>query len=158
MDEEYRRYAVVQARRYMQHVRSLAHTVRMIKSEIDELRDLADGIGGVDYARPSVAAMPNVDAVPDAVARLQSLTAEYEAELSDYIAEQREAHACLLEVDGVHAMLLTLRYVEGKTWVDVADAMGYSEDHVRKDLHEDALAALYQHIPHMWRDPIYPAM
>lgn len=158
MDEEYRAYTVGQAKRYMQHIRSLNHSVRMLRSEIDELRDMAGGLSGIDYARPQVRTSPSADAVPNAVIRIDSLASELEAELSDYIAEKERAHRALAEVDGLYAELLAYRYLEGKSWADVADALGYSEVHARTVLHDDALAALYPYLPHGWRDPVYPAI
>lgn len=164
MDEEYRRYTVEQAKRYMQHIRSLNHTVRMLESEIDELRDLAGGLSGIDYATPQVASSPSADAVPNAVIRIESLTAELEAELSDYIAEKERAHRALAEVDGFYAALLTYRYCEGRPWADVTELLSverskpYSQKYVEQELRDAALAALYPYIPHGWRDPVHPAI
>ena len=38
--------------------------------------------------------------------------------------------------------LLSLRYIEFMTWVQVADEMGYNDYHLRKNLHKKALCAV----------------
>lgn len=158
MDEEYRRYTVDKSKRYMQHIRSLNHSVRMLEAEMDELRDMAAGLHGIDYAKPFVKSSQNADAIPNALARIESIMDEYESELGEFLDEQQAAHAALKEIDAVYAELLSFRYVQGMPWADVSERMKYSEEYVKRELHEDALAALYPYIPHGWRDPIHRAI
>jgi len=158
MDEDYRSYIVEKSKRYMQHIRSLNHSVRMLEAEMDELRDMAAGLHGIDYSKPYVKSSPSTDAIPNALARIESIMAEYEAELGEFLDEQHTAHVALRNVDAVYAELLSFRYVQGMPWADVAARMHHAEDYVRKELHDDALAALYPYIPHGWRDPIHRAI
>ena len=158
MDEEYRRYLIEQSKRYMMNVRSLNHSIRMLRSEIEELESLATGLKGVDYTRDVVKVSPSNDAIPNAVIKLDSLKSEYVEELDGYLGEQARAHEALSHIEPLLAELLTLRYLEGKPWAEVAERMLYDEDHVRKYLHETALVALHPYIPHPWRDPLHQAV
>lgn len=158
MDEEYRKYLVEQSKRYMVHIRSLNHSIRMLRSEIDELREMASGVDGIDYTRDVVSTSANPDRIPNSVAKLVSMEAEYDEELSGYLDEQRQAHDALRNIEPLLARLLTSRYLEGKPWAEVAEIMGYDEGHVRKYLHEAALVSLHPYLPHPWRDPLHSAI
>ena len=158
MDEEYRRYLIEQSKRYMMHVRSLNHSIRMLRSEIEEMESLATGLKGIDYTRDVVKTSPSPDAIPNAVIKLDSMKSEYVEELDSYLDEQKQAHDALSNIEPMLNELLTLRYLEGRPWAEVAGRMVYDEDHVRKYLHEAALVSLHPYLPHPWRDPFHSAV
>ena len=169
MDDEYREYTAAKAKAYLQRIRSLNHTERAIRSELQELREMASGVAGIDYSRPRIKSTRNVDLMADALARIESMMDEYDAELVALLEEKARAKAALANIDPVYAELLTYRYIEGKPWADVRllmtrDARGkvhpelaYSEDHIRKVMHREALCELYPYLPTQWRDPLHHA-
>lgn len=146
--DEYMDYMRMRSKRYLQRVRAVVHTVAMIRSEIDELDEMMDGVGAVRYDTDRVKAAPDDEGLLRRIERVDSLKAEYQEELDRNLQWQADAHAALANVRQPWRAVLTYRYLEGMPWADVADAVGYSEDYVRKDMHDNGLVELYPHIPH----------
>lgn len=150
------RYRAECSRRYMEHVGALGSAVRRLQAEIDDVRAMLLP-GGLSYGAP---ASPNVrtDAIPDGVARLHGLVADYCAELAGYVDEVRGAHAALARLSDERARsVLTLHYLHGMTWAQVAAGLSYSRQHV-KALARAALADLYDFLPPAWAPPVQRAI
>lgn len=158
MTEEYERYKRMQASRWMEHVRSLGRRVRSIAEEIEAQRELASGVQAVRYDGAPSGGAASGDAIPNAVARLQELIAEYVAEQAGYVEEQREAHEALrLIEDDACRDALTKHYLLGCNWERVCVDMGYTWDGMMA-LRRRALLAAYDRMPARWRDPMHPAI
>ena len=158
MDPEYRSYTAAKSRAYLSHIRSLILTVRQLQSEMEGLEALASGLTGIDYTRPIIRTSPSQDRLERVVIRLDSMRDEYAAELAGYLEEQNEAHGLIGLAGQPYAALLTERYLHGRTWADTADAICYQETYARTELHEEALARIYPHLPAPWRDPTHRAV
>nr|WP_211226704.1 DUF1492 domain-containing protein [Sporomusa ovata] len=62
----------------------------------------------------------------NAITRLVDLECEIDADIDRLVDLKRELAAFISQVDNqVCKMLLELRYLEGNTWEDVAEQMGY---------------------------------
>lgn len=154
LTDEYADYMRMWSKRYLQRVRATVHTVAMIRSEIAELESSMDGIGAVRYDRESVSAHPDDEGLLRRIERMDSLRAELRSELDANLQAQADAHAALSHVRQPWRAVLTYRYLQGMTWASVTaklqaeHGMAYSEDHVRKDMHDNGLLELYPHVPH----------
>lgn len=148
LTEEFADYMRSWSRRYLQRVRSTIHTIAQLESEISELESMMDGVRGIDYSRDKVNSAANDDGMVNAIARMESLKAEYKDELDAHLQVKADAHAALRNVRQPWRSVLTYRYLEGMPWADVADRAGYSEVHCRTDLHDNGLLELYAFIPH----------
>ena len=148
LTEEFADYMRGWSKRYLQRVRSTIHAIAQLASEIDELGQMMDGVKGVDYSRDRVSAPASDDGMVNAIARMDSLRAEYRDELDAHLQVKADAHAALRKVRQPWRSVLTYRYLEGMAWADVADRAGYSEVHCKSDLHDNGLLELYQYIPH----------
>lgn len=148
---EWESYKARWSKRYLADVRGLVHSIAMIRSEIDELADMLDGISGIDYARDARGGADD-EALIRRIERLDSLRAEYIAELDGCIAAQERAHRALANIGQPFRAVLTYRYIQGLAWADVADAVGYSEQHCKTVLHPRALSEVYPFIPHEFDD------
>lgn len=155
LTDEFAEYMRSWSRRYLQRVRATIHTVAQLRSEIAELEAMMDGVKGVDYTRDKVSASATDDAMVNAIARMESLRAEYRDELERYLQVQADAHSALRNVRQPWRAVLTYRYVEGLSWASVTEQLAkpgekknYAEDYVRKELHDNGLLELYQFIPH----------
>lgn len=158
MTEEYERYRRSQAARWLEHVRGLGNRIRTLRSEIEAQRDIAAGVQAVCYDGMPKSPNASADAIPNAVAALQELIAEYLTEQAGYVAEQREAHEALRLIDDPECVeCLTLYYVIGRNWERVCVDMGYTWDGMMT-LRRRALCAAYDHMPTRWRDPAHPAI
>ena len=157
MNDEYDRYRRAQAARWLEHVRGLGARVRAIQSEIDAHRQLAEGVGALRYDREGHA-QPTADAIPDAVARIEEMVADYVAELAGFVEEQREAHEAISRLRrSEYSEALTRRYLIGQSWERICVDMGYSWDGM-KTLRYRALSELYDLMPARWRDPVHQAI
>lgn len=145
---EFTEYMRLWSKRYLGRIRATVHTVAMLRSEIRELEESMDGVHGIDYTRQGEGGAAADEAMMRRIARKDSLVAEFGGELERNLQWQADAHRALAHVRQPWRAVLTYRYVEGMMWADVADAVGYSEDHVRKDMHDNGLVELYPFIPH----------
>ena len=151
---EYVDYMRMWSKRYLGRVRACIHTVAMIRSEIAELERSLDGVGAVRYDREPVKGRADDEGLLRRIERKDSLRAEFQEELDQNLQWQADAHRALANVRQPWRALLTYRYLQGMTWADVADALNalpgvhFSEDYIRKEMHDNALVELYPHIPH----------
>ena len=148
MQDEFFAYQRMWAKRYLQRVRGCVHTVAMIRSEIAELERSLDGVGAVRYDREHVSGTSDDDGLLRRIERMESLRAEFQEELDRNLQAQADAHKALSNVRQPWRAVLTYRYLEGLPWADVAERVGYSEDHVRKDMHDNGLVELFPFVPH----------
>ena len=157
-EEEYERYKIGQAEAWLRHVLRLGNRCRALRAEIEAQRELASGLRGLDYSAPAVSASTTADTLPNAVSRLLDGIKDYCIELAGYVDEQEAAHKALKGLeDSREAECLTLYYLCGRKWSDVAKAMSYSVDTVM-ELRRSGLLHAYDVMPLEWRDPMHPAV
>lgn len=151
-DPEWESYKRNWSKRYLGRVRATVHTVTMLRSEIAELEAALEGLQGIDYSKDHIGGTDAEDMTIERIERLDSLRAEYAAELEDNLSVQALAHRALSHVGQPMRAVLTYRYLEGKAWTDVvaslSDDKKYSEEYCRKELHDKGLIDLYPFIPH----------
>ena len=158
MSDEYGRYRAQQAARYMEHIRSLGSRIRMLQSEVDAQRELMESVRGIDYAGMGGSGSPTADAIPDAVIRLQGLVSDYCTELAGYMGERKAAHEALCRLARPEqAEALAAHYLRGESWEEVCVSMHYTWQGMMS-LRGRALAALWDEMPHEWRDPRHLAV
>lgn len=158
MSEEYDRYKRAQAARWLEHVRRLGGKCRALQREVEEQRELASGLKGLDYSAPAVSASSSPDGIPNAVALLLEAIEDYCTELAGYVAEQKAAHDALNSMsDELGAEALKRHYLCGQSWESCCVDMGYSWDGMMS-LRKRAVLELYDHIPTEWRDPLHQAV
>lgn len=153
MTIEYEEWKAEQAAAWLRHIRELKHDIARLEDDIEVQMSLALP-RGIDYSVPKVAASPNRDAIPDAVARLEEAVAGYCTELVGYLDEKEQARDCINRLDDPrHRAVLSLYYVNGHSWATVGEKVGYSEVHC-KELRSEALPSVYEVMPREWRTMI----
>ena len=158
MSEEYDRYKRAQATRWLEHVRRLGGKCSALQREVEEQRELASGVKGLDYSAPAVSASSSPDGIPNAVALLLETIEDYCTELAGYVAEQKAAHDALNAMsDELGAEALKRHYLCGQSWESCCVDMGYSWDGMMS-LRKRAVLELYDHIPMEWRAPLHQAL
>ena len=148
LTDEFAEYMRMVSKRYLQRVRSTIHTVAMLESELAELDGMMDGLKAVDYSRDRVSAPATDDGMVNAIARMESLRAEYRDELDGHLQVKAGAHAALAHVRQPWRAVLTYRYLQGLAWADVAERAGYSEAYCKGELHDNGLLELYPYVSH----------
>ena len=156
MTEEFERMKADEARAWLRHVRDLGMRVRGLQASIDDARSRLlpagvsyDGAGGGGcYA----------DAMPDGVAKVQELVANYATELAALVDEQRRARECIAKVgNAMWRETLEGYYLRGECLELIAVNLGYSYESVKK-YHRHGLAEVWAHMPAEWRTPMEPAL
>lgn len=159
MSDEWSRYRREQAERWLGHVAARVRRVDALRAEVDAKRTELDGLHAIDYSRPavSVGMATGDDAMVDALYGLNRAISGYCRELADLTAEQADAHARLASLaDATGAAALSMHYLAGLEWTEVADRLGYSKRHVFR-IRDAALVEAYGVMPPEWRDPLPPA-
>lgn len=158
-DEGMRRRASM-AHEYAEHVRKTRVSLACAQDCYDDTAAALDGVKAVRYDRDGGAGtmIAGDDAMAAQVEKLQAARAELEAERAAWMAERVEFYAATECMDERAGKLLRMRYCHARAWAHVADVLGYSEDYVRHELREEALALLYDTMPHTWRERVPPAL
>lgn len=140
---------LVLALSYAEYIKELSRRKARREEEIAHLRgELGLSSSALDV---KVSTSPTADTIPDAVIRLQELIADYCTDLVEYTDEIRRFIACLDQIDNTQARALHMRYVRLLEWKQVADEMGYSEQHIYR-FRASGLIALYDVMPTCWRN------
>lgn len=154
---EFESYAREQAASYLRGIRDRKRHIAALNAEVDELRSLASGLRGIDYARDAPSAPATGDAMPLAVARLLDVVDERVQLLREYAGMLEECGAAISALGGTQADILRYRYLCDWQWERIAAETHYSEQWLY-ELHNQALAAFYRHMPARYRDPIAQAL
>ena len=121
-----------------------------IKKERDGIlaliRELEDDRAASQLRSPNLDGMPHGTSLSDKTARLAAQLADAEEEI---IELRSEAWSIRMEIvrtlnriqSPEYNMLLYLRYIEGKTWEQIAVEMHYSIQHIYR-MHDTALSAV----------------
>ena len=145
---EYIEYMRTWARQYLGRVRSTVLTVAALRSEIDELAEMLDGIRAVRYDRPTAKAPADDEGMLRRIERFDTLKSKIQDELDKNLQWQADAHRALRNVRQPWRAVLTYRYLGGMTWAEIAERTGYSVYYCKSDLHSDGLVELFPYIPH----------
>lgn len=106
-------------RAYTEKIRQLDNDLKTLEAERDSIKLLADGM-------PSTGKISKrVEQIAVKIVDLQERTM---AERAKYLEKRAEVRQVILMVpDDRQARVLDLRYIQGKTWEEIADIMGFGE-------------------------------
>ena len=150
---DWQRYEREQASAYLKRVRDARRHIAALNAEVDEVRNLASGLKGIDYTRDAVSTSPTDDAMPNAVSKLLDLIAERVALVDSYVRMMDECGAALANLNGTYSDILRYRYMCDYPWERIAIETHYTEAYLY-ELHGQALSAFYPHMPERERDPL----
>jgi len=147
------------ARAWLDRVRRSVAYERTLRRSAEARFEAADGLRAIDYSRDAVSGVATGDAIPNAVIAHESAGEAIAAiadEAASRIAEAARAIATL--DDPYESRCLHLYYIDAlDTWDDVCSTIGYTYDGVMK-LHRRALVHVYDHMPHIEREPFHQAI
>ncbi len=156
--EEYERYRADAVDAYLSRIRTMRIRCEALRAEIDEARETAQGVRGIDYSDAAPHGSPSPDGIPNAVIRIQSRVGRYAEELAACVDETERAHRIIHSLeDGSDAALLSAYYIRGLDWYHAADAAHMSISNAMRR-RRAALASLYGQLPPGMRDPMPPAI
>lgn len=106
-------------RAYTEKIRQLENDLKTLEAERDNIRILADGM-------PSTGKISKrVEMIAVKIVDLQERTMEERAKYLEKRAEVRQV--ILMVPDDRQSRVLDLRYIQGKSWEEIADIMGFGE-------------------------------
>ena len=158
MDEEFRQYRAEQAHAYLERIRRMGEDCAGLQQLVDDARERADGVRGIDYSAVRVQVSPTDDAMLAAVDAIKASIADYVTALAAYEDMRHEASRALMRMeDGVEAKALRLRYLCDWKWERICTDMNYSWDGMMT-LRKRALSRFWEVMPASGRDPMEPAI
>ena len=132
------------AKELLSHYHTYKQRAEMYKEEYEEEIELID----------SIRSSANIDGMPrqkfinrDTESRAIRLTEKLE-KMQNAIIEAVEIRQKVFEVvsdvPDIYGIILSKRYLQGKQWCDIADELGYCEEHLRGSLHKKALKMMQE--------------
>lgn len=152
--DELERYRHDQARAWLEHVRALRVAVSRSQAMVEVMERIADAVGGVDYSRERVDGGAGARPIEEAIMRLEDQRAQWAANRAAYGAEAVDASNRIAALaDPNEVLALTLHYLDGETWEQVAYRMGYSEQRIYQ-IRESGVVHCWEVMPLEWRDRV----
>lgn len=128
------------AKEYLRQIHCLAYKIKLIESEIQELRENLTSIGGAPEGE-RVQTSSNGDTLPDRLNIIIEKEKKRERLLYAYTEKREIIIDQILKLnDKRYVEILYKRYVEGKRLEQIACECNYSYDHIRR-IHGQALQA-----------------
>lgn len=157
MDPEWRRLRVACARGYVEHVSDLMRECAALSDRERRIRERM-GLKGVAYDGVTGGGVATGDAIPAALAELDEVMGERAATIRAAADEVRWCQLAISEVsDPMQRAVLDLKYLQGMTWPEVGEYLHVSERWCR-EIRDDGLCELFDHMPHVWRIARPPAV
>lgn len=156
--DEYANYKIDQAHAYLERIRKMGEDCAALQAEVDDARDRAGGLKGIDYAKDRVKSSPTDDAMVDAIERIHVAIRDYVVKLSELLDVRKAASDALnLMDDYTEAKALRLRYICNWKWERICTEMNYTWDGMMT-LRRRALNSYWDVMPLQERDPMQPAI
>ena len=122
----------MKAKEYLKKLKRLDTVITQKICELDDLRSMSTGIGGIDYSKDRVQTSPSADApFAKIVNRIADLNDEINQEIDTFTDEK---HKIINQIQGLqdskHIDILYKRYVEFKRLEIVAVEMNFTYQYV----------------------------
>ena len=125
-------------KKYLNRYRWDIQALEEIEGEITKCR-LGALPGGLNYDGMPHGSSGSSD-LSDYAAKIDELLMEFRTKREHLMKDLREiSHAIEAVEDQRSNILLRYRYIQLKSWGFIAEAMGYTEDYVKRELHGKAL-------------------
>lgn len=142
------------AKEYLLQYRDAVRRATAAQDHLDELRAMAERITP-NYGSSGGGGHQTGDRLGAAVARLVDAESRVSDELELLEATERDVISTIGKImDGTLHTLLYERYINGKTWEQIAVVMNYSYQHIVHYLHPKALNA----VKHLIESNIRPVL
>ena len=129
---------------YLKQIRYLRNSIAQKKAELEELRATAADIKATAYNNTAVKkSRRDTDALyVNRLMRIDALERRIEEEIVCSSEKKHEILSMILCMqNGIYSQILTMHYVELKSFEDISEETGYSYQYVI-NLHRKAIAAL----------------
>ena len=128
------------AKEYLSKIQTYRQIMQTYADRIEELYHEASGLKAIVYDKDRVQTSPE-QKMEKIFAQIDTVAEKYVKARLRYEREAQKRIDQITKLDNaMHVRMLTLRYVDGKRWEEIACLMHYSFRHVTR-LHGQALAA-----------------
>lgn len=125
------------ARKVLTQVMAANQMVDLLLQEKEEYERLLTSIPSVDYSKDRIQTS-RTDTMSEAVIRLIEYNEKLDVLIDEFVEIRDFAFQIMHELDATEAKLLYSRYMQGKTWEQVAESVNFTERHAHR-VHERAL-------------------
>lgn len=115
---------------YMHQIKETKRTIRLIEEQIQRDTVLAQGVGAIRYDKDRVQTSPVGDRLTDIVANIIESTEELKAEIRTLQRLELEARQYLIQLSECHERVLSLHYLDGLSWSQVAVKLNYDDGYI----------------------------
>ena len=130
------------AKEYLRDIHSYKRIVESLSDQVEAISTEIEGVKAMRYDRDRVQTSPTnrlEELMAELLPELTRLEAEYIKELVRYRTELLKRISLIATLPNqLHVTVLTLRYVDGKRWEEIALETDYSFRHITR-IHGDAL-------------------
>ena len=117
----------MRAKQYLQQYRKCKLRLKRLQEQIDELKDLVDGLSAPQVDGDRVQSSHEPDRMGEVIARKSDLEEELMIEIGNTLDLLNEIEATISAVGNVeYQLLLQKRYIRLETWEVIAEDMHYT--------------------------------
>ena len=126
---------------YMDEIRKIRRKVRALREQILKNTTLASSVKAIRYDIDKIQSSPDGEHMTDLIAEIIAEEQKLHKEIAKLMVKEKEARDYLLKLKEEHEIILTLHYLDGISWDDIAQKRNYNEKYIY-DLRKKALDEL----------------
>lgn len=115
---------------FMRQIKKIRRKIRLLSEQIERDTVLASGVGAIRYDKVSVQTSPIQDRMTDIVANIIQSTDEYEEQIKLLQKQEAQARSLLIQLTECHERVLSLHYLDGLSWSQVAVKLNYDDGYI----------------------------
>lgn len=117
-------------REFMHEIKHTRRRIRLLEEQILRNEIKAQGVGAIRYDKVSVQTSPVQDRLTDIVDNINSFKEQLKQEIILLQTQEKEAIEYLLKLSECHERVLSLHYLDGYTWSQVAVKLNYDDGYI----------------------------
>lgn len=129
------------AKQYMHKITNVRRRIRLLKERIERDYYLAEGVTAIRYDKDHVQTSQVGDRMAEIIGKIIESTQDLQNEIHQLQLYEEELIGLLLQLSETSERLLSMHYLDGVTWTDIAEQMGYERQYIY-ELKDKALAEL----------------
>lgn len=115
---------------FMRQIKKIRRKIRLLSEQIERDTVLASGVGAIRYDKVSVQTSPIQDRMTDIIANIIQSTDEYEYQIKLLQKQEAQARSLLIQLTECHERVLSLHYLDGLSWSQVAVKLNYDDGYI----------------------------
>lgn len=120
-------------------IANLDHKINCLEDELKKLQADASSVRSMDFG--SGVRSSNLTTHGDLIARICDMQQSIIDEKAKLIDLRAKAKVTISKLDSIHYIVISKRYLQGKSWTEIASDMHYTHSHVFR-LHLEAIEML----------------